>query len=81
MKRAVKTNRHLVKLALAKPLVPTRAKLLVEGKEAGWITSVASHVSQGEVALGYRLRKFEDAEEFDVASPASGDIIAKARIR
>lgn len=81
MKRAGKTNRQLVKLALDKPLVPTRAKLLVEGKEAGWITSVASHVSQGEVALGYRLRKFEDAEEFDVASPASGDIIAKARIR
>ncbi|MEJ6578462.1 MAG: NAD(P)-binding domain-containing protein [Akkermansiaceae bacterium] len=81
MKRAGKTNRQLVKLTLDKPLIPTRSKLLVDGKEAGWITSVAAHVSQGEVALGYRLRKFETANEFDVASPASGDIIARALIR
>lgn len=81
MKRAGKTNRHLVKLSLDKPLIPTKAKLLVDGREAGFITSVASHVAQGEVALGYRLRKFSEVSEFDVASPSSGEIIGKATIR
>ena len=81
MKRAGKTNRHLVKLALDKPLIPTKAKLLVEGQEAGFITSVASHIGQGEVALGYRYRKYSEAENFDVASPSSGRIIGKAFLR
>ncbi|MDA7907350.1 NAD(P)-binding domain-containing protein [Akkermansiaceae bacterium] len=81
MKRAGKTNRHLVKLSLDKPLIPTKAKLLVDGREAGFITSVASHIAQGEVALGYRLRKFSEVSEFDVASPSSGEIIGKATIR
>jgi 3-hydroxyisobutyrate dehydrogenase/glyoxylate/succinic semialdehyde reductase len=81
MKRAGKTNRHLVKLTLNKPLIPTRSKLLVGGKEAGVITSVASHVGEGEVALGYRARKFEGHTEFDIASPASGEIIGRATIR
>jgi folate-binding protein YgfZ len=81
MKRAGKTNRHLVKLSLDKPLIPTKAKLLVEGQEAGFITSVASHVGEGELALGYRYRKFSETDEFDVASPSSGDIIGKAYLR
>lgn len=81
MKRAGKTNRHLVKLSLDKPLIPTNAKLMVDGKEAGVITSVASHVGEGEVALGYRRRKFEDQTEFEIASPASGEIIGRATIR
>lgn len=81
MKRAGKTNRHLVKLSLDKPLIPTQSKLLVDGKEAGFITSVASHVGEGEVALGYRLRKFENATQFDIASPASGEVIGTATIR
>ena len=81
MKRAGKTNRHLVKLALDKPLIPTKAKLLVEGQEAGFITSVASHIGKGEVALGYRYRKYSEAEKFDVASPSSGRIIGKAFLR
>jgi len=81
MKRAGKTNRHLVKLSLNKPLIPTRSKLLVAGKQAGVITSVASHVGEGEVALGYRARKFEDHTEFDIASPASGEIIGRATVR
>ena len=81
MKRAGKTNRHLVKLALDKPLIPTKAKLLLESEEAGFITSVASHVRMGELALGYRYRKFSEADEFDIASPSSGDIIGRAYIR
>jgi len=81
MKRAGKTNRHLVKLALDKPLIPTKAKLLIEGQEAGFITSVASHIGQGEVALGYRYRKYSEADGFDVASPSSGTIIGKAFLR
>ena len=81
MKRAGKTNRHLVKLSLDKPLIPTTSKLMIEGKEAGIITSVASHVGTGEVALGYRFRKFETHTEFDIASPSSGDIIGKATVR
>lgn len=81
MKRSGKTNRHLVKLSLDKPLVPTTSKLMVDGVEAGWITSVASHVTLGELALGYRLRKFETIDEFDVISPASGQVISKAKIR
>lgn len=81
MKRAGKTNRHLVKLSLDKPLIPTTSKLMVDGKEAGIITSVASHIGEGEVALAYRLRKFETHTEFEIASPASGEIIGKATIR
>ena len=81
MKRAGKTNRHLVKLSLDKPLIPTTSKLLIEGKEAGIITSVSSHVGEGEIALGYRLRKFEDHSEFDIASPSSGEVIGKATLR
>lgn len=81
MKRAGKTNRHLVKLSLDKPLIPAKAKLLVDGKDAGFLTSVASHVGLGEVALGYRSRKFSEANVFDVASPSSGEIIGKATIR
>jgi len=76
MKRAGKTNKHLVKLTFDKPLVPTTAKLMVDGKEAGWITSVA-----GLIGLGYRLRKFENAETFEVQSPSSGEIIATATLR
>lgn len=81
MKRAGKTNRHLVKLILNKPLIPTKSKLLVEGQEAGFITSVASHTGQGELALGYRTRKFSEINEFDIASPSSGDLIGRAQIR
>lgn len=81
MKRAGKTNRHLVKLSLHQSLTPTQARLLVDGKEAGVITSVASHISHGEVALGYRLRKFESATTFDLASPSSSEIIGTASIR
>ena len=81
MKRAGKTNRHLVKLSLNKPLIPTQSKLIIDGKVAGVITSVASHVGEGEVALGYRQRKFEEQTEFEVASPASGEIIARALVR
>ncbi|MFT6179616.1 MAG: folate-binding protein YgfZ [Paracoccaceae bacterium] len=81
MKRAGKTNRHLVKLSLDKPLIPTQSKLMIDGKVAGTITSVASHVGEGEVALGYRLRKFEAHTEFAVASPASGEIIGHATLR
>ena len=81
MKRAGKINRHLVKLSLNKPLIPTQSKLIIDGKVAGVITSVASHVGEGEVALGYRQRKFEEQTEFEVASPASGEIIARALVR
>jgi hypothetical protein len=35
----------------------------------------------GELALGYRYRKFSEADEFDIASPSSGDIIGRAYIR
>lgn len=81
MKRAGKTNRHLVKLSFNKPLVPTGCKLLVDGKEAGFVTSVASHVGEGEIGLGYRLRKFEEATTFDLASPSSGEVIGQATVR
>jgi 3-hydroxyisobutyrate dehydrogenase/glyoxylate/succinic semialdehyde reductase len=81
MKRAGKTNRHLVKLSFNKPLIPIGCKLMVEGKEAGFVTSVASHVGEGEIGLGYRLRKYEEHSTFDLASPSSGDIIGQATIR
>ena len=81
MKRAGKINRHLVKLSLDQPLIPTTSKLISDGKEAGVITSVASHVNQGEVALAYRKRKFENINEFEIASPSSGEIIGKATVR
>ena len=81
MKRAGKTNRHLVKLSFDKPLIPTTSKLLIDGKEAGFITSVASHVAHGEIGLGYRRRKFEDTDTFEIASPSSGEIIGRATVR
>ena len=81
MKRAGKTNRHLVKLAFNKPLIPTGSKLLVEGKEAGVVTSVASHVGHGEIGLGYRRRKFAEVDRFDLASPSSGEVIGQATVR
>jgi folate-binding Fe-S cluster repair protein YgfZ len=81
MKRAGKTNRHLVKLSFNRPLIPTGSKLMLDGKEAGVVTSVASHVGYGEIGLGYRLRKFEEATTFDLASPSSGEIIGQATIR
>ncbi len=81
MKRAGKTNKHLVKLTLDKPLIPSKSKLLCDGKEAGWITSVATQKDGKEIALGYRLRKFENTTQFDVQSPSSLEIIAQATIR
>ncbi len=81
MKRAGKTNKHLIKLTLDRPLVPTQSKLLIGEKEAGWITSVATLTDGTEIALGYRLRKFETEERFDVQSPSSSEIIATATLR
>jgi len=81
MKRAGKTNKHLVKLSLNSPLVPTRSKLLANGKEAGWLTSVATLEDGQEIAIGYRLRKFEDIDTFDVQSPNLSQIIAQATLR
>ena len=81
MKRAGKTNKHLVRLILDKPLIPTNSKLVIDGKEAGWITSVATLESGQDIALGYRLRKFEDTNEFEVHSPSSNDLIGKATVR
>lgn len=81
MKRAGKTNRHLVKLSFNKPLIPTGCKLMVRGKEAGFVTSVASHIGEGEIGLGYRLQKFGESKSFDLSSPASGEIIGQATIR
>ena len=81
MKRAGKINRKLVKLTLNKPLIPTKAKLLVDGKEAGFITSVASLYPDQEIALGYLKRKFEDASVFQIASPYGGKIIGESKLR
>ncbi|MGJ8697590.1 MAG: NAD(P)-binding domain-containing protein [Verrucomicrobiaceae bacterium] len=81
MKRAGKVNRKLVKLTLDKPLIPTKSLLQVDGKEAGIITSVAAIAPDQEIALGYLKRKFEDATEFQIASPYNGDIIGSATLR
>jgi len=80
MKRAGKVNRMLVKLLLSKPLIPKNSRLIVDGKEAGFITSVTRFDSQ-EIALGYLKRKFEDAAEFDVGSPSADRIIGSATLR
>ena len=81
MKRAGKTNKHLVRLNLDKPLIPTNSKLIVDGKEAGWITSVATLESGQDIALGYRLRKFKDSNEVEVHSPSSDEVIGTATVR
>ena len=81
MKRAGKTNKHLVRLTLDKPLIPTNAKLIVNGKKAGWITSVATLESGQDIALGYRLRKFKDSNEFEVHSSSSDEVIGSAAVR
>lgn len=80
MKRAGKVNRSLVKLLLYQPLIPTKSRLIVDGKEAGMITSVTRHEGQ-EIALAYLKRKFEDAREFEVVSPSSEDVIGTAELR
>jgi len=81
MKRSGKTNKHLVRLILDKPLIPTNSKLVVDGKEAGWITSVATLETGREIALGYRLRKFKDDTSFEVRSPSSDEVIGTATVR
>ncbi|MDA7519326.1 NAD(P)-binding domain-containing protein [Akkermansiaceae bacterium] len=80
MKRAGKVNRKLVKLVLNKPLIPKNSRLMVDGKEAGVITSVTRFDST-EIALGYLKRKFEDAEEFQVISPSADRVIGSAKLR
>ena len=80
MKRAGKTNRKLVQLVLDKPLIPKNSRLIADGKEAGVITSVTRFDSK-EIALGYLKRKFEDAKEFEIASPSSDEVIGTARHR
>ncbi|MDB4500794.1 NAD(P)-binding domain-containing protein [Akkermansiaceae bacterium] len=80
MKRAGKVNRSLVKLTIHQPLIPTKSKLIVDGNEAGIITSVTRHEGK-EIALGYLKRKFEEVTEFEIASPSSGDIIGTAELR
>ena len=80
MKRAGKVNRSLVKLTLHQPLIPAKSALIVDGKEAGVITSVTRHEGI-EIAMGYLKRTFASVEEFQVASPSSGEIIGTAELR
>ena len=75
MKRAGKTNQHLVRLAVPEGTpVPS---LLVSGeKEAGRITSVS-----GDLALGFRRRKFAEQDEFSLRTPDGGNLPGTARVR
>jgi folate-binding protein YgfZ len=70
MKRAGKTNQHLVVLRLPTG-TPAGSTLLHDGREAGRVTSVAeSRLSDQETpGLGFRARKFAELAEFTVCHP------------
>lgn len=68
MKRAGKTNRHLVQLEVPAGTEP--GLLLADGAEAGEVTSVAPGAPAGSttLALGYRKRKLEDQNTFQTGT-------------
>ncbi|NNC90046.1 MAG: folate-binding protein YgfZ [Akkermansiaceae bacterium] len=76
MKRAGKTNRHLVQLEVpAGTTAP--ADLLHDGQAAGTITSVSPRANDGRsLALGYRKRKFEGATAF-TAGPGEARVLQR----
>ena len=71
MKRAGKTNKHLVKLTVPEGTVAP-APFFHEGKEAGEITSVSP---LGGIALGFRKRRAEDVGEFSAQEDGGGATI------
>lgn len=67
MKRAGKTNRHLVHLTLSSAEVFPGAELQHDGQKAGFLTSVTRDPEGQVIALGYRLRKFAHLDQFSIA--------------
>lgn len=77
MKRAGKTNRHLVQWEVPAGTAPG-TPLLVEDTPAGVITSVAPGGSgETTTALGFRQRKFEGTERFPLPHGAGHATVRK----
>jgi folate-binding protein YgfZ len=70
MKRAGKTNRHLVHFSVPAD-TPAGSMILADGSPAGTVTSVSPIGREdGQAnALGYRSRKSEDTTTFNIATP------------
>ncbi len=73
MKRAGKTNRHLIRASLDPELpVDVPCPLLFDGHPAGTLTSIAPGPDPGHQsrsALGFRHRKFESCDRLRLANP------------
>lgn len=70
MKRAGKTNRHLAQFSVP-PDTPAGSTLLAAENPAGTLTSI-SPVPRADgtaLALGFRSRKYEDVDRFQLATP------------
>ena len=76
MKKAGKTNRHLVSLEVTAGLA-TPCDLMHDGQLAGTVTSVSPLPSDGRaIALGFRKRKFAEVESFS-AGGAPARVLAR----
>ena len=83
MKHAGKVNRHLVKLFVPADTTPP-CPLYHEGAEAGEVTTVIPNPSEGEAhayALGFRRRKFNEINVFDLPAGNGSWLSRAARIR
>ena len=83
MKHAGKMNRHLVKLFVPAGTSPP-CPIYHEGAEAGEVTTVVRHPSEGEAhayALGFRRRKFSEINVFDLPTNDGSPLSRAARIR
>ena len=83
MKRAGKTNRHLVKFFVPAGTIPP-CPIYHEGAEAGEITTVTDNLSEREplgYGLGFRHRKFSEVAVFDLRSEQGATLPNAARIR
>ena len=73
MKRAGKTNRHLIQGVIEASLpIEIPCPILFQGQEAGTLTSMAAGPTTEErlrCVLGFRKRKFEQSDSFRIAQP------------
>ncbi|MEC9053868.1 MAG: hypothetical protein VX633_01075 [Verrucomicrobiota bacterium] len=83
MKRAGKTNRHLVKFIVPSSTIPP-CPIYHESSEAGEITTVTRNPSERNplsCGLGFRRRRFSEIEVFDLQSEQGATLPGAVRIR
>ena len=83
MKRAGKTNRHLVKFIVPSNTIPP-CPIYHEGAKAGEITTVNENSSERNsmsYGLGFRLRRFSEIDAFDLQAEQGATLPGAVRIR